>query len=187
MERYDRAITINGLIKNRDRHEKDDRAERNDPSRYVMGWNNDRKKEALQHRRSQLLSDLEQAGEAFQRAENKNTRLQNQVFAIKRILEHPGYKILNTPGIQRSIRSVEEQMTKLKKSSDQLKALTAQLEKTRGQITLGEAARDGFIGKISLWNNELQQMDSERLGLKPLLDLLTGSDKDQLLHFQQQT
>ncbi|MCH5719919.1 hypothetical protein [Niabella hibiscisoli] len=44
LERYDKAITINGLVKNRNRHEKDDRQGGNDAGRYVMGWNNERKK-----------------------------------------------------------------------------------------------------------------------------------------------
>ncbi|HEX3933459.1 MAG TPA: hypothetical protein VHW43_02190, partial [Puia sp.] len=67
MERFEKAITIQGLIKNRDRHEKDDRPQRNDASRNVMGWNNEKKKEALQFRRSQLVTETEQAEEAIQR------------------------------------------------------------------------------------------------------------------------
>lgn len=43
LDRYTRAFTLNGLIKNGQRHEKDDRPDRNDPSRYVLGWNNEKK------------------------------------------------------------------------------------------------------------------------------------------------
>ena len=75
MERYDKAITQQGLVKSRDRHEKDDRPETNDPGRYVMGWNNEKKKAALQLRRSQLLNEQEQATEALERADRRNTRL----------------------------------------------------------------------------------------------------------------
>ncbi len=54
LERFEKAVTLNGLIKSRDRHEKDDRPGQNDPARYVMGWNNEKKKEALLKRRDFL-------------------------------------------------------------------------------------------------------------------------------------
>jgi uncharacterized protein YPO0396 len=184
LERYDRAITVNGLIKSRDRHEKDDRSDRNDPGMYVMGWNNEGKKERLQHRRSQLLTLLEQAGESMQRAENKRTRLQGQVFAIKHIAEHPGFTIINLPRLNKEMHGVEDQMSQLKKGSDQLKALTKQVESIRTEKTSAESERDTLVGKISLSRNILEQMDRERLNRKPLLDLLTDKDKDLLLLFQ---
>jgi len=186
LERYEKAITLNGLIKNRDRHEKDDRPERNDPGRYVMGWNNEKKKAALQHRRSQLVAVMDQAAEAQQRAENKGRRLQEQVFAVKRITEHPGFKNINTARIQRDMYSIEEQMAQLKKGSDQLKALTKQLENIRTAIAGSEAEKDALVGRLHLGGNSLEQMEKERLASKPLLDLLTDNDKDLLLQFQQQ-
>jgi uncharacterized protein YPO0396 len=186
LERYEKAITLNGLIKNRDRHEKDDRPERNDPGRYVMGWNNEKKRAALQHRRSQLVSVMDQAGEAHQRAENKGRRLQEQVFAVKRITEHPGFININTARIQRDMYGIEEQMAQLKKGSDQLKALTRQLENIRTAIAGSEAEKDALVGKLHLGGSTLEQMEKERVGSKPLLDLLTDNDKDLLLQFQQQ-
>ena len=185
LERYEKAVTIQGLIKNRDRHEKDDRPGRNDPGRYVMGWNNEKKKEALQSRRAQLLNDLEQAGEALQRATNKNARLQDQVFSVKHIREHGGFKSINTHAIRLAIRHVEEQMTGLRTGSDQLKALTQQLTVIRQQIDSLERERDEGVKKLSLCDHQLRLMEKERVDLAPLLDLLTESDKDQLLQFQQ--
>jgi uncharacterized protein YPO0396 len=185
LERYEKAITLNGLIKNRDRHEKDDRPERNDPGRYVMGWNNEKKRSALQHRRSQLVTSIEQAEEARQRAENKSRRLQDQVFAVKHITEHSGFKNLNCARIQRDMYGIEEQMGQLKKGSDQLKALTKQLDGIRTTITATETEKDQLIGRISLDENALDNMEKQRLERKPLLDLLTDTDKDQLLQFQQ--
>jgi len=185
LERFEKAITISGLIKNRDRHEKDDRPERNDPSRYAMGWNNEKKKAALQHRRAQLVTTIDQAEEAAQRAENKRRRLQEQVFAVRHITGHAGFRNINTARIQREIYGVEEQMTQLKKSSDHLKALTRQLESIRTSIASGESERDELVGRLRLGDNGLQQMEKERLEMKPLLDQLNDNDKDLLIYFQQ--
>jgi len=185
LERFERAITMQGLIRNKDRHEKDDRPGRNDAGRYVMGWNNEKKKEALQYKRSQLLAELEQAGEALQRANIKNTKLQDQVFAVKHIREHAGFRSINSAAIRQSIHLLEEQMGQLKKGSDQLKALTQQLETIRTQIGQKQIQRDDLLRKTSLAEHQLAIMEKDRLGLAPLLDLLTETDKDQLLQFQQ--
>ena len=45
--RYDRAITREGQVKSRDRHEKDDRFRIDDRRQYVLGWTNAAKVDAL--------------------------------------------------------------------------------------------------------------------------------------------
>ncbi|MBS1663352.1 MAG: hypothetical protein JST68_20075 [Bacteroidetes bacterium] len=185
LERYERAITLQGLIKNRDRHEKDDRPGRGDASRYVLGWNNEPKKEALQRRRSQVLMELEQADEARQRATQKGARLRDQVFAAKHLNEHDGFKLVNVAGIQQSIHHLEEQMSKLKKGSDQLKTLTQQLEDIRDRLEQRQKEKDEIVKKTTLVEFDLQTREKEQQGLASFVNLLTEADKDLLLQFQQ--
>ena len=185
LERFDRAITIQGLIKNKDRHEKDDRPGRNDASRYVMGWNNEKKREALQSRRSQLLTEGEQAEEALQRSTHRNNRLQDQVFALKHLRDHPDFKSIHVAAIRQAMHHIEEQAGKLKKGSDQLKTLTQQLEGIREQIESRQKERDEWVKKASLYEHDLQTREKERLGLSDFVHHLTEADKDLLLQFQQ--
>lgn len=185
LERYDRAITIQGLIKNKDRHEKDDRPGRSDASRYVMGWNNERKREVLQERRSQLLDEAEEATEAQQRATRRNSKLQDQVFAVKHLREHPAFKSVNVGAAHQAIHHLEEQMGKLKTGSDQLKTLTQQLEGIRQQVEARQKDRDLLISRASLFEHDLQTREKERLSLSGFVQHLTEADKDLLLQFQQ--
>ena len=185
LERYERAITIQGLMKNKDRHEKDDRPWRNDASRYVMGWNNEKKKEALQDRRSRLLTEQEQAGEALQRATLRNSRLQEQVFAVKNIRDHADFRSINVPAIQQAIHHAAEQATKLKKGSDQLKALTQQLDGIREQLDVRQKEKDELMKKATLIEHDLLVREKERQELTGFVKLLTEEDKDTLLQFQQ--
>ncbi|MBS1603607.1 MAG: hypothetical protein JST42_13135 [Bacteroidetes bacterium] len=184
LERFERAITIQGLIKNRDRHEKDDRPDRNDPSRYVLGWNNEKKKAALQQRRSQLVDQIGLAEEARQRTAQRNKRLQEQVFAVKHINEHPGFKIIHVAAIVQSIHSTEEQIAKLKKSSDQLKTLTQQLEDIRARLQVRQTEKDGLVSQITLANHSLSTKEHEQQQLSELVRLITEEDKEHLLQFQ---
>jgi len=185
LERYDRAITIRGLIKNKDRHEKDDRPGRGDASRFVMGWNNEKKKEALQVRRSQLLDEAEQAAEALQRSVSRNSRLQDQVFAGKHLREHAGFKEINIAAIQQAMHHIEGQMGKLRTGSDQLKTVTQQLEDIRRQIEQLQKDRDELVSKTSLVEHESAVREKERLALIGFVQHLTEADKDLLLQFQQ--
>jgi uncharacterized protein YPO0396 len=185
LERYEKAITLQGLVKNRDRHEKDDRPGRNDPDRYVMGWNNEKKKAALQIRRSQLLTTLEQAGEALQRATHRNGRLQEQVFAVKNIRDHADFRSINVPALQQAIHSTEEQMAKLKKGSDQLKALTQQLEGIREQLDRQQTEKDELDKRASFIEYDLGNREKERGDLSSFVSHLDEADKDTLLQFQQ--
>lgn len=185
LERFDKAITLQGLVKSKSRHEKDDRPDRNDPGRYVMGWNNDQKKEALQTKRLQLLADAERADESLQRAEGKNKRLQKQVYSVTRIAEHAGLSLVNTAAIQRQIRKTEEQAGELKGSSDQLQSLTQQLTGIQQQKATKETERDELIGKIKVHEQQLEQMETQQLQAQPLLQQLTAEDKEKILQFQQ--
>ncbi|WP_127127660.1 ATP-binding protein [Pseudoflavitalea rhizosphaerae] len=185
LERFDKAITVYGLIKNRSRHEKDDRPQKNDASNYVMGWNNERKREALQNRRLQLLSEIEKAGESEQRSEAKNKKLQRQVSAAGQITEQSRFELLNVSAIQRTIKKTQDQIGSLKESSDQLKVLTRQVDELLKKRNAIEAERDSLVGKISVDQTRIDEMDKEQTALEPVLNQLTTEDKEKLLQFQQ--
>lgn len=186
LERYDKAITINGLIKNRDRHEKDDRAGVNDAGSYVMGWNNERKKEALITRRNKLSDAIANATEIIERCRNRANRLKKQFYAYNRIQEHPGFATIDVAGIQRAIHKTEEQFKELSKSNNQLKALTTQLEGIITQRNTVEQERELLVAEKTTLQNRVTLMLQQKEQLQPLLQHITDSDKDELLQFQQQ-
>src|SRR6185437_15112948 len=150
-----------------------------------MGWNNEKKKEALQHRRSQLLTEIEQAEEAIQRTSRKESRLQEQLFAVKNIRDHNDFKSIHIAALQQAIHTNEEQAAKLKKSSDQLKVLTQQLEEIRTRLDLQEKENVALVGKKVLTENAIQYLEKERQHLDQFVGLIQEADKDLLLQFQQ--
>ncbi|SDD37934.1 ATP-binding protein [Niabella drilacis] len=186
LERYDKAITLNGLIKNRDRHEKDDRPGNNDAGRYVMGWNNEGKREALISQRNKLADELANAAEVIERCRNRATRLQRQFYALNRLQEHGGYALLDVAGAQRGIHKTEEQIGALSKSNNQLQELTAQLEALilqRGEVE--KSWEQAAQAKTTL-QNRIRAMAQQREQLQLLLQHITETDKEELLLFQQQ-
>jgi uncharacterized protein YPO0396 len=184
-DRYEKAITTHGLIRNKDRHEKDDRPGHKDAGRYVMGWNNEKKKEALQQLRSKLLTGIDEATEARDRAHKKKDRLQQQVFAVRNILGHASFKSINIAAIQQAIHQTEDQTGKLEKSSDRLQTMTQQLNTLKLKLSTQEQQREELQKKVVLHERELEVSEQERRSLSDFVSRLTEADKDQLLQFQQ--
>lgn len=186
IDRYDRAITLNGLIKNGKRHEKDDRNKSNDAGNYVMGWNNDRKKELLLKKRNQFADALAQAEETLQRCRGRNERIQKQFYAIHRIKEHGGFGLIDAASIQRNIHKLSDQANGLKKDNKALHELKDQLQDILTQKEQADQKQRSYIGKEALLQNEEAIFQQQRNELEVLVQMMQESDKDALLHFQQE-
>jgi uncharacterized protein YPO0396 len=186
IDRYDKAITLNGLIKNRSRHEKDDRADKNDPGYYVMGWNNEKKKEFLINKRNHLADLAMKANETLEKCKTKSDRLQRQFYAITRIREHKGFAALDVMGIQRSIHKIQEQINGLRKANKELDSLKAQLLDIQQKKDDAEKQREQLIKHGSRLEDAIKQYEQQREALQPLLQHIQETDKDGLLQFQQQ-
>jgi Uncharacterized protein conserved in bacteria len=184
--RYDKAITLNGLIKNRLRHEKDDRPGKNDPSQYVMGWNNEKKKEHLIKRRNELTNELEKASDMLAKCKRKADRLKQQFYAVTRIEEHKGFAGLDLAGIQRTIHKLQEQIKGLRKANKELDNLKAQLQDIQQKKEAAQQQQHNCLREQTLLEHSLEQYQQQQAALQPLLQHITESDKDALLQFQQQ-
>lgn len=186
IERYDKAITLNALIKSRSRHEKDDREEKNNPANYVMGWNNEKKKEHLIKHRNLLADIITRAGETLEKCKAKAERMKDQFYAINRIQEHKGFAELDVAGIQRSIHKLQEQIKGLRKANKELDNLKAQLQEIQQKKEEAERQSSGLLREETRQEDRLQQYHHQQKVLQPLLQHINEEDKDGLLQFQQQ-
>ncbi|MBW8686480.1 ATP-binding protein [Chitinophaga rhizophila] len=186
LQRNDMAITVEGLIKNRDRHEKDDRANSNDASRYVMGWNNERKKDALILKRSKLNEAITSSNEILQTCKSRSARLQKQFYAAGRLKEHKGFDEINIGKLQKAIRKAQDQIGSLTDENQELDALKQQLIDIERQKEDNQEAQAMLIRNEALEQRNIEDMEEEQQAMQHLLQHVTEADKDELLNFQQQ-
>ena len=186
LDRYSKAVTLNGLIKNGQRHEKDDRPGKNDASHYVLGWNNEKKKQALFAKRDSLSDLLQQTAETAERCVNKGKRLQQQFYAGSRIQEHAGFEELDIAGLQRSIHKVLEQINALTKENKALTQLKKQLEDTRERRNTAQDQQDKLVREEGVVNQKLETLQQQLDILKVVVEQIKQEEKDLLLQFQQQ-
>ncbi len=133
--RSERALTLNGQIKSGpDRHEKDDRHNIHDKSRYVLGWSNKEKIQLLAAKFSQLQSlvatlDAELAQSRKQKEQLDELRRK----ALNLADFNYTFVQINWPKCSEEVESLRDEYQRLEASSEQLKWLNASLEEARAE------------------------------------------------------
>lgn len=126
--RETRAITRAGQIKDPSgRHEKDDRHRIDDRSRYVLGWSNSAKIAALEARRGQLESRLQEIAGQIGAIQQERNGLQGRLDALTRLEEFTLFEELDWASVATEIATLEEERRALEQASDILKQLTERL------------------------------------------------------------
>ncbi|WP_300608488.1 ATP-binding protein [Trebonia sp.] len=146
-----RAITKAGQIKGGVRHEKDDRFRIDDRGRYVLGWSNERKIDALVKRATTLAEriaavDAERARhEAAMRAAVTGGRV------LAGLAETSEFADIDYQSVVNWIEDLKDEHEKLKAASAELARLDAELKDVREQIEAADTQRsevDGELGSV---------------------------------------
>ena len=158
-----RAITKAGQIKGGVRHEKDDRFRIEDRSRYVLGWTNERKIDALLAKAAELTGRLAAAEEVRARhdAAVKAAFARGQVLA--RLAETHEFAEIDYQTTVNRIADLHDEHKRLVAASEQLADLDKQLLSVKGEIK--EAERDQ-----RLLDGELGGVEQTSSGAQATLD-----------------
>lgn len=133
--RESRAITPFGQIKAGDqRHEKDDRHNLNDRSRFVLGWSNEQKIATLENQQIGLEKTIQQLGEQWARIGEKRKGLTAQRDAITALLQIQDFSDIDWQNPAQTMARLQEEKHALENASSQLQTLTRQLEELEERI-----------------------------------------------------
>ncbi|MCV5648071.1 hypothetical protein OFN55_35655, partial [Escherichia coli] len=87
-----------------------DRPNRNSPDDYVMGWDNEKKRETLIAKRAQLVNTIAAAEEKVQRCQSREARFSRQYMACNSIRENEGFESLNLQSAGKAMQKLGEQI-----------------------------------------------------------------------------
>ncbi|HEY7776669.1 MAG TPA: SbcC/MukB-like Walker B domain-containing protein, partial [Kineobactrum sp.] len=133
--RESRAITPSGQIKAGDqRHEKDDRHNLNDRSRFVLGWSNEQKIATLENQQIGLEKTIQQLGEQWARIGEERKGLTAQRDAITALLQIQDFSDIDWQNPAQAMARLQEEKHALENASSQLQTLTRQLEELEERI-----------------------------------------------------
>lgn len=141
-----RAVTMKGQIKDRSRHEKDDRRRIDDPASYLLGWSNEAKIEALVDRGARLH---DAAGKLRAQVADLDADRRSTDEARARLVALEQYQSWEDLDWQASVREISrlgEEQASIRSASGELRELAGQLDALRAEIASADTLRDELLG-----------------------------------------
>lgn len=127
--RETRAITVNGQIKAPgERHEKDDRFRIDDRSRYILGWSNEAKIDALEKQARTDEARLAELGAVISQLQQRQGALKQQLETLGKLDEYRDYRELDWEPLVADIARLQDEKKQLEATSNILAALAGRLE-----------------------------------------------------------
>jgi uncharacterized protein YPO0396 len=170
--RASRAVTKAGQIKGGIRHEKDDRFRIDDHSRYVLGWSNERKINALLDRAEGLAGQLAEASriQAGLDAVMKAAVARGQVLAG--LAQTRDFAEIDYQSAVNRIAELTQEHARLKAASTELARLDTALGEVKEQIRAAEGTRsvaDGNLGRAeqSISGAQAEQAEARAVLAEP--------------------
>lgn len=132
--REKRAMTLKGQVKAPGgRHEKDDRFSLNDRSRFVLGWSNKDKIEALSGQLRQLETAMADLALTISESKQQQKQLTRTLNTISRLDEYRDFQELDWQPLATDVADRQQALQQLESASDLLKTLTQQLQQLTEQ------------------------------------------------------
>jgi len=144
-----KAITSNGLIRNVNRHEKDDRPGRWDKSKYRLGWDNRATVLFLQEEKSRLIKQHKELKTLFDDAGPSIKQMNEKVQIVTLLSGIKSFDEINWKQHAEKVNTLNRQVNELEKSSDVYKTLSAQLKQVEDELLELNNKKEDQIKKIS--------------------------------------
>ncbi len=145
-----KGLTISGQIKGSpSRHEKDDRHNINDRSRYVLGWSNREKIGALISSQRELERAMAEIADILNHINNNLEMIDKEKESLNRIEFYNDYEEINWHPAAVRIENLNSEISKLENSSNKLKSLNESLRQLENELKLVEADIDKLRSDIT--------------------------------------
>ncbi len=161
--RRPKALTMAGQIKSGGtRHEKDDRYEIGDRTRYVLGWRNDDKILALKARLREQQADGERLLAQLGTVDAESRQLQEQRDAARDLSNFTGFTEIDVWATADRMRVLREERTAIETGSDTLATLRERHTETAHETRNAEQRRDELRQQIADLKSRLERDADER-------------------------
>lgn len=169
--REKRAITRAGQIKTGGtRHEKDDRHRIDDRSRYVLGWSNEAKIEALEQQVGDLERQMQARADEIAGEENRRKALRERLSLLDKLEVFTDFPELDWRPLVAEIEELERELRELENESDILRTLESQLDELEAACRETEAEIENIRGERARNGVKREQAEELRQECATLLE-----------------
>ncbi|PID57764.1 hypothetical protein CSB45_05935 [candidate division KSB3 bacterium] len=169
-QRYEKALTREGLIKTHKRHEKDDRIQASRQSNYVLGWDNSEKIEVIQAQRRKLDRSIDGITLRIREIERKREDLAMTRDLLNKVLAFSDYYEIDWQKHVLKIQQLSDEQERLKAGSDLLQELERQLRQVKEQIRLARKEDDLLGEQRANLKRDAQEYDKQCAEKQALLE-----------------
>lgn len=166
----DRAVTRQGQLKDRDRHEKDDRSRLDDRRNYVLGWSNERKIDALIEHGQVLAARRRPMDDALAVLQSESQHVSGAGQRLAVLGSKSDWSVFDWESLIAQLNQAEDEVKRIRSASDILAALTAEKSATEHdlvQTTDAVAAAQDLRGGL---RSERTQVETGRRSLAALIE-----------------
>ncbi len=135
-----KAVTRAGQVKDRERHEKDDRRRIGDRRDYVLGWSNAAKVAALIDVARSIQNRISEATSEVEKTRKDVGDVAESLRSLSGLAGYQSWEDLDWEALVRKISDLEEEQRAILATSDQLSRLQTELGDVNSQIGAAEAA-----------------------------------------------
>ncbi|QTX04957.1 ATP-binding protein [Agromyces archimandritae] len=128
LRREDRAVTREGLVRDRDRHEKDDRRASTGPRAWVLGRGSEAKIAALDAAIAEFEHDLDQVEAALTALDQEDDRLRALQQALAALAAYSAWAEVDSAAAEQTLHALERERDALVAGSSELAEIDRQLE-----------------------------------------------------------
>lgn len=129
-----KAITKEGLIKNKNRHEKDDRPKTKSRQKYVLGWDNKEKIALLKEEATTQHSKINEVETKLKHLENQQSRLHTEEGDLDKFINFRSHRKIDWWSIAAKIQQNTHKVEELRKTNDRVNTLQNQRKEILAQI-----------------------------------------------------
>ncbi len=156
--RLPNALTAGGQIKTGGRrHEKDDRFRIDDPGRYVLGWRNRQKIEALKAELARLAAEAEACRGQVRAIQQRMARNDLGLERLQDLLGYETFAEIDWQSVAVRITDLEAERRSIEESSDVLAALRAKRDETAAELAVLDGRREKMLAHRGKLDEGLRQ------------------------------
>ena len=175
--RQRKAITIHGQIRSGQRHEKDDRHDIKNRMRYVLGFSNKKKIEALNQELSVIKEKIYALDMQSKEIEKEKSNQDKLLRTSDILMEYSSHETIDVLTVERVISEKKERVLQINKSNDILLDLEKQKNKKEEELKHVKNKIDICNRQQGKLENELEGIELRQMENEEKLKKATEEDK----------
>lgn len=161
----EKAFTSNGLIRNKNRHEKDDRPNKWNKIKYTLGWDNKETVKLLQQEKFNVEKEQVTLFEKLQDLTKQLKEIEDKKPLVTLIANINPYNEIHWQQHVVKIETISKQIIDLQKSNDKYATIKKQLEELELFIEKDNKSNEDFIRKLTTLSDDFNRKNNRKLEL----------------------